>query len=399
MTKVALAFSGGLDTTVCVPILKQKYEYEEVIAVTVDVGQPEPSLRDAEETAKKLGIKHHEVDAKEEFVEDYIKPLIKANGNYEGYLLGHAIARPLIAKKIYEIAEKEDADALAHGCTGKGNDQFRFEATFKHLSSEMEIIAPIRDLNLTRKEEIEFAQQNQIEVTTEGKKEWSIDENLWSRSIEGGRLENPEFEPPEQVFEWTKSSEESPKQATKIEVGFRRGEPVSLDGESMELIELIEELNNIAGKHGIGRVDMIEDRILGLKARENYEHPAATTLLTAHKDLENLTLTRNQLKFKSQVENEWSDLVYKGLVVGPLFEDLTQFIDSSQKNVNGNVKLKLHKGSIKVVSRKSEDALYDKDLVSFDDKTLDQKHAKGAIRFHGIQSRDLGDKKEDDKDA
>ncbi|PTD93771.1 argininosuccinate synthase [archaeon SCG-AAA382B04] len=395
MSKVVLAFSGGLDTTVCVPLLKEEYGYNEVVAVTVDVGQPKTGLKEAEKTAKKLGVEYHQVNAKKEFVEDYIKPLIKANGDYEGYLLGHAIARPLIAEKIYEVAKKEKADALAHGCTGKGNDQFRFEATFKHLTQEMDIIAPIRDMNLTREEEIDYARKNDIPITTEGKEEWSIDENLWSRSIEGGKLENPSFEPPEEVFEWTNSPKKTPDEPSKIKIRFEEGEPVCLNNKELDLIEIIKKLNQKAGKHGVGRVDMIEDRILGLKARENYEHPAATVLQEAHKDLENLTLTRNQLNFKSNIENEWSDLVYKGLVVDPLFEDLNSFINSSQKNVNGEVKLKLHKGSIKVISRKSENAIYNQNLVSFDEKKLDQKHAKGAIKFHGIQSRNLKNKKGD----
>ncbi len=389
MSKVVLAFSGGLDTTICVPVLEEKYGYDDVIAVTVDVGQPKEGLKEAKKTAEKLGVKHYDVDAKKEFVEEYIKPLIKANGNYEGYLLGHAIARPLIAKKIYEVAEKENADALAHGCTGKGNDQFRFEATFNYLSEEMEVIAPVRDLNLTRNEEISYAKEKDIEISTEGKEKWSVDENLWSRSIEGGKLEKPDFEPPEEVFEWTRNPKKAPKEPEKIEIGFEEGEPTTLNGEKKDLIDLIHKLNKLGGKHGVGRVDMIEDRILGLKARENYEHPAASILIEAHKDLENLVLTRNQIKFKSTIETEWSDLVYKGLVVDPLFNNLNEFIESSQERVNGQVKLQLYKGSIKVISRKSKDAIYEKEKVSFDTKSLNQKHAEGAIKFHGIQSRNI----------
>lgn len=389
MNKVVLAFSGGLDTTVSVPLLLKKYDYDEVVAVTVDVGQPKKGLTDAKETAKELGIKHHEIDAKEEFVEDYIKKLIKANGNYEGYLLGHAIARPLIAKKTYEVAKKENADALAHGCTGKGNDQFRFEATYKNLTDEMEIIAPIRDLNMTRKEEIRYAKKNDIKIKTEGQKEWSVDENLWSRSIEGGKLENPDYEPPEEIFEWTRDPKKAPNEPEKIKITYKKGEPIALNGEEKELIDIIKELNEIGGKHGVGRVDMIEDRLLGLKARENYEHPAASILYKTHSDLEKIVLTRNQIKFKQNIEQEWSELVYKGLLTDPLFEDLDSYLNSSQKRLNGEVKLKLYKGSIKVIARKSDNALYSKEKVSFDEKTLDQKHAKGVIKFHGIQSRNI----------
>ncbi|OKY79003.1 MAG: Argininosuccinate synthase ArgG [Candidatus Methanohalarchaeum thermophilum] len=386
MSKIILAFSGGLDTSVSVPILKEKYEYDEVIAATVDVGQPKQGIKEAKKSAKEIGIEHHVIDAKEEFIEDYIYELIKANGEYEGYLLGHAIARPLIAKKICELSDQKNADAVAHGCTGKGNDQFRFEATFRSECPERDIVAPIRELNLTREEEKEYAREKGIKIGSEEEK-WSIDENLWSRSIEGSKLEDPNYQPPEEIYSWTQNPEKAPNEPEYLEIDFKEGIPYKIDGKKYKPIKLVSKLNEKVGRHGVGRVDMIEDRILGLKARENYEHPAATALLEAHRDLENLVLSRKEIKFKRIVENEWSELVYNGLLNEPLFEDLNEFIQKTQGKVNGKVKLKLYKGGIKVVSRKSKDALYSEDLVSFDDKTLDQRDSKGAVKYHGLQSR------------
>ncbi|MGB8217537.1 MAG: argininosuccinate synthase [Candidatus Methanoperedens sp.] len=384
MKKVALAYSGGLDTSVCIPLLKEHYGCDYAITITVDVGQPAKEIEQAEKKAGKISQKHYTIDAKEEFVKDYIFPLIKANGSYEGYVLGTSIARPLIAKKVVEIAKKEKAHALAHGCTGKGNDQLRFEAVFR--STDLEVIAPMRDMNLTREWEMEYAKEHGIPVAATKSKPWSVDENIWSRSIEGGRLEEPDFIPPEEIFEWTVSPEKAPD-AEIIDVGFECGVPVSLNGENLDGVALIQKLNKIGGSHGVGRTDMIEDRVLGLKARENYEHPAATILLTAHKDLEKLVLTRDELRFKSIVDDTWSELAYKGLVDEPLYSDLNAFIDRTQERVTGNVKVKLYKGSAKVVARDSQFALYSADLSSFDSKTIDQKDAEGVCKYHGFQAR------------
>lgn len=363
MTKKAiLSYSGGLDTSVCIPLLKERYGFDEVITVSVDVGQPAHEIDEAERKAKLISDRHFTVDAKEEFVKDYIFPLIKANGNYEGYVMGTSIARPLIAKKVVEIAEKEGAKVFAHGCTGKGNDQLRFETVFR--STGCDVIAPMRDLNLTREWEIEYAKEHGIPVTATKEKPWSVDENLWSRSIEGGKLEDPFFVPPEEIYEWTKSPENAPDVATVIDIGFKNGVPVSLNGEKMSRLDLILELNDIAGRNGVGRSDLVEDRVLGLKARENYEHPAATVILKAHKDLEQLVLTRLELKFKQLVELEWSDLAYQGLVDEPLFEDLNAFINKTQERVEGVVKVKLYKGSCTILARSSPYALYSEELVS-----------------------------------
>ncbi|HUW67767.1 MAG TPA: argininosuccinate synthase, partial [Candidatus Nanoarchaeia archaeon] len=347
-SKVVLAYSGGLDTSVCIPILKEYYDFDYVITVIVDVGQPEDEVKKAEEKAKLIGDKNYTIDAKAEFVNDYIFPLIKANGNYEGYVLGTAIARPLIAKKVLGVANSEDAQAISHGCTGKGNDQLRFEAVFR--SSQRQVVAPMRDMNLTREWEIDYAIKHNIQVPVTKEKPWSIDENIWSRSIEGGRLEEPDYIPPEDIYEWTQSPENGPE-AEIIEIGFRAGIPVSLNSTEMDGVALIRELNRMGGIHGVGRTDMIEDRVLGLKARENYEHPAATILLTAHKDLEKLVLTRRELSFKGRVDDEWSELAYMGLVDEPLYSDLNAFIDSTQAHVEGMVKLKLYKGCATVVAR------------------------------------------------
>lgn len=384
MAKVVLSYSGGLDTTVCIPLLKEKYGFDEVITVTVDIGQPESDIKEAEERGKKYADKHYTIDAREEYV-DLLFKLVKANGDYEGYVLGTSIARPLIAEKVVEVAKKENADAVAHGCTGKGNDQLRFENIFYQYG--FRVIAPMRELNLTREWEIDYAKKHGIEVPATKEKPYSIDENLWSRSIEGGKLEDPAFIPPEDIYEWTTDPKKAPDEPEIIEITFEKGIPVALNGERLPGVDLIRKLNEIGGKHGVGRTDMMEDRVLGLKARENYEHPAATILLVAHRDLEKLVLSRRELKFKKFVEEEWAELVYYGLVNDPLFDALNAFIDETQKRVTGWVKLKLYKGSVMPVARYSEYALYREELTSFDTTTIDQKYAEGFSRFHGLQGR------------
>jgi len=381
MKKVVLAYSGGLDTSVCVPLLRERYGFDHVVTVVVDVGQPDVDM--AERKARAIADEHYTVDAKREFVEDYLFPLIKANGCYEGYVLGTAIARPLIAKKVVEVAERVGASALAHGCTGKGNDQLRFEAVFR--LTDMEVVAPMRELNLTREWEIEYAREHGIPVPATREKPWSIDENLWSRSIEGGVLEEPESVPPEEIYGWTldPTRDEHPEEIT---VSFERGVPTEVEGKRLEPVKLVQTLNEIGGRHGVGRTDMMEDRVLGLKARENYEHPAATILLKAHRDLESLTLTYRQLQLKRVLEQQWAELAYFGLVDEPLFEDLNAFMESTQRYVSGWVRLRLHAGSCRVVARHSPHALYSKDMVSFDTEG-EQWCAEGFSVFHSLQSR------------
>jgi argininosuccinate synthase len=384
MSKVVLSYSGGLDTSVCIPILRERYQYDKVITVTVDVGQPQSDLKKAETRAATLSDKHYTVDSKEEFVEQYLFPLIKANGSYEGYILGQAIARPLIAKKVLELADRERVSAIAHGCTGKGNDQLRFEAVFR--ASTYKIHAPMRELNLTRSEEIEYALEHGIDVPTTFEKPYSVDENVWSRSIEGGRLEDPACIPPEDVYKWTTAPTKAGTQL-QLNLDFERGIPVSIDGKHLTGLELIRELNEIAGKRGIGRTDLMEDRILGLKAREIYEHPAATVILTAHKDLEALVLTRKERKFKELVDSAWAELAYEGLLDEPLCAALDAFINTTQERVTGSVTILLHKGLATVRARSSPNALYSEELVSFNDKSLDQRDAEGFSKYHGFQSR------------
>jgi argininosuccinate synthase len=382
---IVLAYSGGLDTSICIPLLKEKYDYDRVVTVAVNVGQRDEEIDIATKKGKKLADRHYTIDAREKFVREHIYPAIRANGSYEGYPMGTSLARPLIAEEVVRIARKEGATAIGHGCTGKGNDQLRFDFIIR--GAGLEVVAPIRELNLTRDWEIDYAKQHNIPVPVKKSKPWSMDENCWSRSIEGGRLEDPSFHPPEEIYLWTVSPENAPYKPEMISIAFEHGLPVTINGKKYPGYELIQKLNILAGKHGIGRNDMIEDRILGLKARENYEHPAATVILTAHRDLESLTLTRQELVFKRTVDDKWSELAYKGLVYEPLYAALNAFIDTTQERVNGSVDLELFKGSVRVLGRSSPDAIYSGDLVSFDSSSIDQCHAIGVSQYFGIQAR------------
>ncbi len=375
-----LAYSGGLDTTACIFLLKEKYGFDEVITVTVDVGQPRKDIEKARKLGEKYADKHYTIDAREEYV-NLLYQLIKANGEYEGYFLGTAISRPLIAEKVAEIAMAEGTEYVAHGCTGKGNDQLRFDNIFHQYN--LKILAPVRELNLTRTWELGYLKSKGVIVTSK-EKPYSVDENLWNRSVEGGYLEDPSLEPSEDIYEWTKITRKDPEY---IKIDFEKGIPVALNGKRMNGLELINKLNEIGGKHGIGRVDIIEDRVLGFKSRENYENPAATILITAHRDLEKLVLTRKELKFKRIVEEEWAELVYQGLINEPLFEDLNAFIDKTQERVTGWVKLKLYSGLVTPVARDSPYSLYRHELVSFESVELEQKYAEGFSVFHGMQGR------------
>jgi argininosuccinate synthase len=383
-TKVALAFSGGLDTTVCVPLLEEEYGYDEVIGVTVDVGQPAPEFDEAEETAEALGLEHHVVDAKAEFAELCLTG-VAANADYQGYPLGTALARPVIANAILGVAEEQNCDGLAHGCTGKGNDQLRFEAVWR--ATDMEVIAPVRELGLTREWEMEYAAERDLPVEGGNEGVWSIDTNLWSRSIEGGNLEDPGYVPPENIYEWT----EAPGAGSElVEITFEEGRPVAVDGEEMDPVPLVQHLNERAGAHGVGRTDMMEDRILGLKVRENYEHPAATTLLAAHEALEGLVHTKAERSFKQEVEAEWAEYAYKGLVDSPLVDALEAFVAETQETVTGTVTVKFEGGQARAVGRESEYAVYSEDAASFNTETvqgIEQSDATGVAKYHGFQER------------
>ncbi|MDE1839162.1 MAG: argininosuccinate synthase [Thaumarchaeota archaeon] len=382
--KAVLAFSGGLDTSVVIKYLQEKHNLE-VITVTVDVGQ-EDNLKKISAKAKSLGVlKHYNIDARQEFVDSFIFPAIKANALYQKkYCLATALARPLIAQKVVEVAEKENASALAHGCTGKGNDQVRFDVTYRS-GSNLPIIAPIRDLNLTRDVELKYAQKHNIPIDTTAKR-FSIDQNLWGRAIEGGDMEDAFSEPPDDAFIWVKTKN-LPENPQYLEIKFENGIPVAVDGKRMKSIELIKYINKKAGANGVGIVDHIEDRVVGIKSREVYETPGATCIIEAHTDLEKMVLTKHELKFKAMVDAEWSWLAYSGLWQDPLKSDLDMFINATQKRVSGTVKLKMFKGSLRVVGRKSEYSLYSHDLATYGaGSTFDQTLGKGFVELWGLQS-------------
>jgi argininosuccinate synthase len=385
--KVLLVYSGGLDTSVCIPLMREEYNYEEVVTVTVDVGQSKDDILQAAEKAKILGTKHFTIDAKDEFVTDFCWPSLKANGEYQGYPMSTSIARPLIAKKAAEVAKNLGINAFAHGCTGKGNDQYRIEFGIRSLISDAVIHAPVREKNMTRSWEIEYALSKKIPIQQSLEKIWSIDENLWGRSIEGGRLEEPDFQPPEEIFQWTKSQEEAANEATIMKITFIEGIPTHINGERYSPAQMVIKLNEIAGINGIGRIDIMEDRMMGLKVRENYECPAATVFLKAHKALENLVLTRDEIRFKANIDQEWSRLAYEGLWWDPFKTDLEAFINQTQKRVTGTVLLKLYKGVVTVQGRHSEWALYSEDLASFDTTTFDQRESTGSVKNFGLQAR------------
>ena len=382
--KAILAFSGGLDTSVVVKYLQEKYNMD-VVTVTVDVGQND-DYKKISAKAKKLGVKkHYNIDAKKEFVVDYIFPAIKANALYQKkYCLATALARPLIAQKVLQIAKKEKVTSLAHGCSGKGNDQVRFDLTM-HAGSNLPIIAPIRDLNLDRTEELKFAKKHGIKIENVAKK-FSIDQNLWGRAIEGGVLENPNNEPPDDAFIWVKTKN-LPNKPVYLKIKFEKGIPVAVDGKSMNPIKLIDYINKKAGSCGVGIIDHIEDRVVGIKSREVYETPAASCLIEAHSDLEKMVHTKHETKFKSLVDDEWSWLAYSGLWEDPLKNALDMFIEQTQKRVSGTVRLKLFKGSLRVVGRESKYSLYNHKIATYGKGSkFDQKLAKGFVELWGMQS-------------
>ncbi len=384
---VVLAFSGGLDTSICVPILKNMYGYDRVVTVVADVGQPESEVKMATDKGNLIADKYYTLDLKDAFVKNHVFPAIKANALYEGYPMGTSLARPIIAEEIVKIAKQENAAAIGHGCTGKGNDQLRFDYIFRMHG--FDIVAPMREHNMTREWEIDYAEQNNVPIPVKKSTPWSVDENIWTRSIEGGRLEEPDYHPPEEIYHWTAALKDTPNEPDIVTIGFENGVPVSLNGKKMSGVELIVTLNKLAGKHSVGRNDMVEDRVLGLKARENYEHPAATVLIAAHKDLEKLVLSRAELKFKNMVDEQWAELAYMGLIHEPLYHDLNAFINKTQERVTGTVDVQLYKGGLHIMGRASPNAIYSMDMVSFDSTTIDQRDAIGYSKYFGIQGRML----------
>jgi argininosuccinate synthase len=380
--KVVLAYSGGLDTSVCIKYLQVLHDMD-VVTVTVDCGQTD-DFTEIEKKARSIGaIDHIKIDAKEEFATKFVIASIKANGLYQDkYPLGTALARPLMASKIVEIAHQKAATNVAHGCTGKGNDQVRFDLSIRANDPDLKIIAPIRDMNLTRDLEIQFAKDQKIPVSEEAKK-YSIDQNIWGRSIEGGNLENAFCEPPVDAFSFVDLTND---RIGQIELEFQNGIPVAVDGKRMRMVDLIEHLTRVVGSFGVGIIDHIEDRTVGIKSREVYEAPAAVAIIESHKDLEKMVLTNQELRFKAYVDDYWSWLVYSGLWYDPLRRDLDKFIDETQKRVNGKVKLRMHNGSLRVTGRESEYSLYKNNASSYDTPSFDQSLAKGFIELWGLQT-------------
>ena len=397
--KVVLAYSGGLDTSVAIKWLQERYHVD-VIAVTIDVGN-EKDFSAVKQKALKVGaIKALVIDGKELFVRYFVFPALQANALYEGqYPLATALSRPLMVKLLVDTAVAEGASTIAHGCTGKGNDQVRFEVGINALAPQMKIIAPAREWGMTREETMQYAQKHNIPVPVTKKSPYSIDENLWGKSIECGALEDPWAEPPADVYTWTKSPDAAPDKPQYLEIGFEKGVPVSLDGKAMDGIALIQKMNEISGRHGVGRIDHIENRVVGIKSREIYEAPAAVVLIQAHQALEAMTMSKDQLRFKQKVAVECADLIYNGLWFSQLNRDLSAYILSSQRYVTGTVRVKLYKGQSTVVGRKSPWSLYNLSLATYDkgDK-FNQKAAEGFIHLWGLpvktqaQVQLLGDK-------
>ena len=384
--KVILAYSGGLDTSVAITWLMKDYD---VVAVCMDVGEGK-DLDFIHDKALKVGaVESYVLDVKDEFAEEYVLPALQAHAYYEEkYPLVSALSRPVISKKLVEIAHKTGATTIAHGCTGKGNDQVRFEVAIAALDPELKLIAPVREWKWSREEEIEYAKANGVPVPANLDNPYSVDQNLWGRANECGVLENPWNQAPEDAFGITNSPEEAPDTPEFIDIEFKEGKPVALNGKEMKLADLIQEVNAIAGKHGVGRIDHVENRLVGIKSREIYECPGAITLLTAHKEIEDITLVREVSHFKPILENELSNLIYNALWFSPATKAIIAYIKETQKVVNGTAKVKLYKGSAKVVARKSPNSLYDENLATYTSAdSFDQDAAVGFIKLWGLPTQ------------
>ncbi|HHP7229794.1 MAG TPA: argininosuccinate synthase [Xenococcaceae cyanobacterium] len=387
--KVVLAYSGGVDTSVCIPYLIHEWGVKEVITLAADLGQGE-ELKPIQEKALKCGAKESLVeDATEAFVKNYAFPAIQANTLYENrYPLSTALARPLIAKLLVDAAAKYGADAVAHGCTGKGNDQVRFDVGIMALNPNLKVLAPAREWGMSREETIAYGEKFGIESPVKKSSPYSIDRNLLGRSIEAGPLEDPMTEPPEEIYEMTRAIADTPDEPEYLEIGFEAGLPVSLNGNSLTPVALITQLNEIVGNHGIGRIDMIENRVVGIKSREIYETPALLVLIQAHRDLESLTLTADVTRYKRGIEQTYSELIYQGLWYSPLKEALDGFIQKTQATVSGSVRIKLFKGNAIIVGRQSNDSIYTPDLATYGaDDQFDHKAAEGFIYIWGLPTK------------
>ena len=392
-SKIVVAYSGGLDTSVMVKWLNEKYDAE-IITVTGNLGQ-RAELVGLEEKAKKSGAsKSYVLDLRKEFVTEYVWKALKAGALYEGiYPLATAVGRPLLAKAMAEVALAEDAELVAHGCTGKGNDQVRFEVGIQTLAPHLKILAPLRFWEFkSREEEIDYAEANNIPVKITKDSPYSIDENLWGVAIECGVLEDPTVPPPEDAYQLTQNPKYAPDEPEELTINFEKGIPVGLNNALIDPVELLEVLNEIGGKHGIGRMDLIENRVVGIKSREIYEAPAAVILHTAHHELEKLVIDKDTFRYKEGVANQVANLIYDGLWFSPLFDSLTAFVDSTQEKVTGDIKLELYKGNINILSRSSAYSLYNMKLATYtDEDTFDHKASEGFIKLYGLPHKTMSE--------
>ena len=388
--KVVLAYSGGLDTSISISWIKENYKME-VIAALIDCGQPD-DLKEAYQRALDTGAcEAIIIDGKDDFIKDFIYPSIKANVKYEKtYPLATALARPLIVQKLVDVAKLKKAKAVAHCCTGKGNDQVRFDVGIRSLAPDLKIIAPQREWNLSREDAIEYAEKNNIKITVTKKSPYSIDENFWGRSIECGVLEDPWNEPPEDIYKWTRIKKDC-SESGYVEIDFEKGIPIALDEKKMTGLEIINKLNSDAGAYGIGRIDMVENRLVGIKSREIYESPAAEVLIEAHRQLEALVLDRELVHYKYLIEEKMAELIYYGLWFTPLKDSLLAFIEESQKYVTGKIRIRYDHKSFKIVGRKSDYSLYDIKLATYDrTDQFDPKHSESFIKLFGYPYEILG---------
>ncbi|MCH2669112.1 MAG: argininosuccinate synthase [Gammaproteobacteria bacterium] len=386
--KIVLAYSGGLDTSVAIRWLQKQYDAE-IVTLTIDLGA-NADLEESRSRALEIGaIRADVVDLREEFITEYVWPALQAGALYEGvYPLATALGRPLIAKHLIRIAQEEGAFAIAHGCTGKGNDQVRFDVSAAALAPDLKVLAPAREWGMGRDEEIEYAKREDIPLKLASPSAYSTDENLWGRSVEAGSLEDPWFEPPEDAYVWTSSIKNAPEQQEYIEIEFDKGKPIGLNGKPVAPLLLVQTIHDLASRHGIGRIDHIENRLVGIKSREIYEAPAATVLNLAQKSLESMVLTKDQARFKERMASEYADLVYNGLWFSAHRIDLDAYVRSTQQFVSGTVRLRLLKGSVDVVGRKSELALYQHELATYDTgDTFDHKSSEGFINIYGLPTR------------
>jgi argininosuccinate synthase len=385
--KLVLAYSGGLDTSVAIRWLKDR-GYE-VVALTIDLGEKK-DLDAVQTRALRVGASTaYVVDGRVPFLRHFVFPSLQAGAVYEKqYPLATALGRPLIAALLVEIARREGADGIAHGCTGKGNDQVRFDVSTAALAPDLKVVAPVREWDMNREDEIRYAKEHGVDVPASVESPYSTDENLWGRSIEAGVLEDPWAEPPAEVFEWTRDPGDCPASPTYVEIGFREGFPVSLDGSQVEAVDLVSQLNAIGGANGVGRIDHVENRLVGIKSREIYEAPAAVILLAAHQALEDITLPKDVARFKEQVAQQWSQIVYDGLWFSPLREALYAFVAHTQRHVTGQVRMKLYRGSAAVVGRKAPEQLYRLELATYGQgDEFDQSAAAGFIKLWGMGLR------------